>query len=100
MRSRLAAYSRWSKECPYGPDSTPAKARAGLEQRFLREGDLPEPERRRRAECARRAHYQRLALASARARRLRKTSRSAPSTSDTGVSGGRQVAELTDGGDR
>lgn len=73
---QVAANSRWSRESPHGPDSTPAKARAGLEARFLREvdpnNDLPEPERRRRAECARRAFYQRLALASAKARRARR----------------------------
>ena len=50
--------------------------RAGLERRFLDEVDpdrlLPEPERQRRAEWARRAFYQRLALASAKARRARK----------------------------
>ena len=50
--------------------------RAGLEAKFLREvdpdGTLPEPERRRRAECAKRAHFQRMALARAKARRARK----------------------------
>lgn len=49
--------------------------RAGLEARFLREvdpdGTLPEAERLRRAESARKAYYQRLALASAKARRAR-----------------------------
>lgn len=78
----IAANNRWSRESPHGPDSTPAKARAGLEAKFLREVDpdnqLPEPERRRRAECARRAYYQRLALASARARRTQKAAPTAP----------------------
>ena len=37
-------------------------------------GTLPERERRRRAELKRRAHFQRLALASARSRRLKKAS--------------------------
>jgi hypothetical protein len=50
--------------------------RAGLAAKFLREVDpdnqLPEPERLRRAECARKAFYQRLALASVKARRARK----------------------------
>lgn len=58
--------------------------RAGLEAKFLREvdpdGTLPDAERRRRAECARRAYYQRLALASARARRERAGSRSKATT--------------------
>lgn len=49
--------------------------REGLEAKFLREVDpnneLPEAERHRRAESARRAYYQRLALASAKARSLK-----------------------------
>ena len=51
--------------------------RAGLDAKFLREVDpnneLPEAERRRRAESARRAYYQRLDLASAKARKARKS---------------------------
>jgi hypothetical protein len=50
--------------------------RAGLERRFLDEVDpnrqLPEAERARRVESAKRAYYQRLALASAKARKTRK----------------------------
>ena len=50
--------------------------RAGLEAKFLREVDpnneLPEPERIRRAESAKTAYYQRLALISAKARKARK----------------------------
>jgi hypothetical protein len=53
--------------------------RAGLERRFLDEVDpnreLPETERARRVECAKRAYYQRLALASAKARQARKSAR-------------------------
>jgi hypothetical protein len=70
------ALKRWAKESPYGPDSTPAKARAGLEARFLREADpdgsLPEAERLRRAECLRKAYYKDLAARSVRARRARR----------------------------
>jgi hypothetical protein len=53
--------------------------RAGLERRFLNEVDpnreLPEAERLRRVECAKRAYYQRLALASAKARKARSVAR-------------------------
>jgi hypothetical protein len=84
LAAQVAANVRWSKESPYGPDSTPAKARRGLEEKFLREVDpggvLPEEERQRRAACARKAFYARLALASANARRARSTKR--PSTPD------------------
>jgi len=85
LRARLAAQSRWSRESPHGPDSTPAKARAGLERRFY-EGipeDLPPAERDRRAASARKAYFTRLALASAKARRAREAARRAPSTPDS-----------------
>lgn len=80
LRARIAANARWSREDPRPPTAAPAKARAGLWERFLREvdpdGSLDPVERARRAECARRAYYQRLALASAKARRARSQSRS------------------------
>lgn len=70
---QIAANSRWSQE---DPTAQGIRMRAGLEARFLREVDpdnqLPEAERRRRAESARKAYYQRLALTSAKARRARR----------------------------
>lgn len=72
QRARLAALTRWSQEDP-GP--TMAHARQAFLDRFLDDVDpdrvLPEAERLRRAESARRAFYTRLAFKSARARRLR-----------------------------
>jgi hypothetical protein len=72
LAARIAANIRWSRE---DPAEQGRKMRAGLEARFLREvdpdGTLPEAERLRRAESARKAYYQRLALASAKARRAR-----------------------------
>jgi hypothetical protein len=83
LRARLAANTRWSREDP-APNA--ARARAGLEAKFLREADpdgvLPEQERLRRAASARKAYFQRMALASARARRARKAARTTPSTPD------------------
>jgi hypothetical protein len=80
LQHQIAANVKWSRRDPKAPDEAPALARAGLERKFLDEVDpdrtLPEPERNRRAECARRAYYQRLALASAKARRARTTNRS------------------------
>ena len=71
---QIAANTRWSKE---DPTAQGIRMREGLEAKFLREVDpnneLPESERLRRAESARRAYYQRLALASAKARKARKT---------------------------
>ena len=53
------------------------RARAAYEQRFYAgiPEDLPAAERDRRAAAARRAHYQRLALASVKARRRKATTR-------------------------
>jgi hypothetical protein len=69
---QIAANIRWSKE---DPTEQGIKMRAGLDAKFLREVDpnneLPEPERLRRAESARKAYYQRIALISAKARKAR-----------------------------
>ena len=58
-----------------------AHARAAAEKRFEDQVDperkLPEAERQRRAEHARKAYFTRLALASARARRAKKSEASA-----------------------
>jgi hypothetical protein len=73
LQHQIAANTRWSKEDPTRQGEI---LRAGLEQRFLDEVDpdhqLPEAERIRRAECARKAFYQRLALKSAQARKARR----------------------------
>lgn len=72
MRASIAALTRWSRED--GVAGT-AKARDAFLASFVRAVDplgvLPEEERRRRAERARKAHFRRLALKSAKARRLR-----------------------------
>jgi hypothetical protein len=72
LPQQIAANIRWSKEDPTRQGEI---LRAGLERRFIDEVDptreLPEAERIRRAESARKAFYQRLALASAKARRER-----------------------------
>lgn len=68
LRSRIAAQSRHAQ----GRTNT-GPARAAFEQTFLDQVDpdrvLPEPERLRRAEAARSAHFSRLALASSKARK-------------------------------
>jgi len=70
LRSRIGAYTLHAL---YDPRETTAKARATFLSRFEREVDpdsvLPEAERARRAEYAKKAHFARLALASAKARR-------------------------------
>jgi hypothetical protein len=74
QRARLAAHTRWSQH-----DSVEHahKMRAAFEQRFLDEVDpdrtLPEAERVRRAEQARKAYFTRLAYLSAKARTTRAT---------------------------
>ena len=70
LHARSAAYSKWAKTDPV--EGTAAARKAALD-RFERQVDpagiLPPAERARRAECARKAYFTRLALASAKARR-------------------------------
>jgi hypothetical protein len=74
QRARIAALTRWSRE---DPAATAARGQAGLLAKFVDQVDpdrvLPEAERQRRAEAARRAHMQRLAFASSKARAGRTT---------------------------
>ena len=74
LRARAAAYRLHGL---YDSRQLTANARAAFEQRFARQVDpdgvLPQAERQRRAECARKAYYSALAAKSARARRSRRT---------------------------
>jgi len=69
IRARLGAFALHAQ---HDPRETTAAGRTAFLARFLDEVDpdrtLPEAERLRRAECARKAHMARLALASARVR--------------------------------
>lgn len=69
---QIAANERWSRVTDRAAATAPA--RAALDAKFEREVDpeglLPGPERARRAANARTAYYKRLALKSARSRRL------------------------------
>ncbi len=77
--AKLAAYERWAHTTDRS--AATAAARAAALARFERQVDpdgvLPEKERLLRAESARRAYFQRLAIKSARARRARKVARGA-----------------------
>lgn len=70
LRAQIAAHERWSRE----PDraASTAKARQAFLDKFEEQVDpdrvLDPAERARRAEHARKAHFKRLALRSARAR--------------------------------
>jgi hypothetical protein len=71
LRGQIAAHESWSRT----EDRTArtAKAHQALEDKFLRQVDpdglLPPAERAKRAANARQAHYARMALKSAQARR-------------------------------
>lgn len=73
LRSQIAAHESWA----HTPDRTARTANARkkfldkFEQEVDPEGTLPPAERAKRAEHKRRAHFQRLALKSAQARRRR-----------------------------
>ncbi len=70
QRARIAAHTKWANTDPVAGT---AKAReaflGGFEAKVDPEGVLPETERRRRAEHARKAYFTGLALKSALARR-------------------------------
>lgn len=72
--ARLAAHSKWAL-CEDRSAATQA-ARDGLLRKFEDEVDperkLPDADRAQRAESARRAYYQRIALKSAQSRRAKK----------------------------
>ena len=70
LRARIAANVRWSRE---DPTENALRGQAGLTAKFEREirdefPDLPDHEVARRVESARKAHFARLAFASAKAR--------------------------------
>jgi len=72
--ARIAAQTRWAFE--EDRSAATQAARDGLQRKFEDQVDpervLSVDERARRAESARRAHFQRMALKSAQARRARK----------------------------
>lgn len=74
IRARIAVHTSWANT-----EDRTARTQAGRDAAFARferqvdpDGVLPEAERRVRAEHARTAHMQRLALKSAQARRKRR----------------------------
>lgn len=75
IRSAAGRVGGYVKASRYPPDELTREARAAFLSKFDREADpdgtLPPDERRRRAEALRRAHYSRMALASAKSRRRR-----------------------------
>lgn len=81
LRARAAAYRLHSL---YDSRELTAKARRAFDDRFAREVDphgvLPAAERKRRAECARRAYFASLAAKSAQVRRARR--RTSPRAGD------------------
>jgi len=76
LRARAAAYRLHSL---YDSRQLTANARAAFEQRFARQVDpdgvLPEAERQRRAECARKAYYSAYSVLAAKSARVRRNRR-------------------------
>jgi hypothetical protein len=74
MRARIAANTRWART--EDRSAATRAAREAMEDRYEREvdpeGKLLPQERAKRAENARKAHYQRMQLKSAQARRRKK----------------------------
>ncbi|MFE0329026.1 hypothetical protein ACFW08_20035 [Streptomyces sp. NPDC058960] len=76
LRASLAAHTSWANTLD--PSSRTAKARAAANGRFEREArqlhpDATDEQIARVAEHLKKAHFKRLALASAKARRAKKT---------------------------
>jgi hypothetical protein len=73
LRSQIGAHTSWAKTADRSARTAPA--RKALEEKFLREADpdnrLTPVERAKAAENLRKAHYKRMALKSAQARRRR-----------------------------
>jgi hypothetical protein len=84
LRATLASHESWANT----PDRTARSApgRRAFNERFLDQVDpdrvLPAAERLRRAESARKAHFARMALKSANARRERAEKRKSNATGD------------------
>ena len=85
LLGRLGAYAHHSR---HDARESTAAARAAFVSKFEREVDptceLEESERLRRAECARKAHFARLALLSADARRRKRNARTLPHATNGG----------------
>lgn len=70
LRARLAAHTRWANADPVaGTQAARDAFRASFELKVDPDGILEPGERARRAEQARKAHYAKLSLAAAKAKR-------------------------------
>lgn len=74
LRARIAAHTSWANTPDRSARTKPGRdaALARFEREVDPDGVLPEDERRQRAEHASKAHMQKLALKSVKARRRRK----------------------------
>lgn len=74
LRARSAAYMKWARTDDRQAATAPARAAARnrFDKQVDPDGVLPEAERIKRADCARRAFYADMARKSAAARRRRK----------------------------
>ncbi|EYR62072.1 hypothetical protein N866_12130 [Actinotalea ferrariae CF5-4] len=96
MRSTIAAHESWAHTQDRSARTAPARAAlmAKFERQVDPEGTLAPDERARRAEHARKAHFARLALKSARARRQSREAAALAAEADAELSalGGGAVA--------
>ncbi|EYR62998.1 hypothetical protein N866_03795 [Actinotalea ferrariae CF5-4] len=96
MRASIAAHDSWAQTSDRSARTAPARAAlmAKFERQVDPDGTLPPDERARRAEHARKAHFARLALKSARARRRSREAASEAAEADAELSalGGGAVA--------
>lgn len=92
LRGRLGGLRR---SALYDGRDMTAKAREAMRDKFIAEVDpdlkLPEAERLRRAEAARKAHYARLTLMAARARKAKANRRAAAEARTTEMTKGESL---------
>lgn len=76
LRASIASHESWARTADRSARTAPAREAfmKRFEDQVDPDGTLPPAERRQRAESARKAHYARLALKSAKARRARASS--------------------------
>lgn len=84
LRSRLASFESWAKTADRAARTAPARTAqlARFAAKVDPDGTMTPTARAAAAEAAMRAHYTRMALASARSRRERSAKRATPSAGD------------------
>jgi hypothetical protein len=90
LRGKLASYESWAKTPDRSARTAPGRAAqlARFEKLVDPDGTMPPEARAKAAEAAKQAHYARMALLSAKARRTRKAKELIAEVTETELAGG------------